>query len=166
MDAHIVRLVHEQRKRHLTQLHYLPILVSRALVPTAWKIRVEVDGTLLYEGANVVCVGNSRSYGGPVAVTPCASPVDGKLDVMATRIGNILELLQPGLAALLRGLHASEGAVYGRGKRVRLTSPRDQVPWEVDGDYGGQLPAEIHVEPGRLRLLTPRSFHPEPRGYP
>lgn len=165
VDADIVRVVHEQRRRHLTQLHYVPFLIHRALRPRDWKVRVEVDGRCVAPSANVVCVSNSRSYGGPIEVTPAASPTDGLLDVMATRITNVAEILQPGTAALLRGLHASGSALYARGRNIRLSSPLEEVPCQVDGDYCGSLPARIHVEPGRLRLLTPRSFAPRVKGY-
>jgi diacylglycerol kinase family enzyme len=165
MDAHIVRVVHEQRTRHLTQFHYIPVLLYRSLQPTDWQMRVEVDGSCLVPSANVVCVGNSRSYGGPVAMTSAASPTDGCLDVVAARITEPLEMFHPGLAALMRGLHHSRSVIYARGRHVRVTSPLEDVPWELDGDFYGYLPARIHLEPGGVRLLTPGHFAPRARKF-
>lgn len=156
MDAAIVRTVHERREDHLTQLHYIPILLRESLTPTQWGIQVEVDGECLCHNANIVCVGNTRSYGGPIQVTSAASPVDGRLDVVATCVGSVVGMLQPSIAALLRGFHTTGSAVYGRGKTVKLTSSRDDVPWEIDGDFGGTLPGVVRVLPGTMRILAPR----------
>ncbi|MFP4176632.1 MAG: diacylglycerol/lipid kinase family protein [Candidatus Brocadiia bacterium] len=155
MDAKIVQMVHERRSGTLTQLHYLPFLLEESLVPTRWCITVEIDGEKLCSDANIVCVGNTSSYGGPISVTPAASPTDGQLDVMATRAENLLEMVQPGVAALLGGEHAAGSTWYGRGRSVTLSSPRPDVPIEVDGDFSGQLPAEIEVNPGAMRLIVP-----------
>ncbi len=158
MDAHIVRTIHRARRGHLTQWHYVPAMLRQVFLCTRWAIQVEVDGGLFLEDADVVCVGNAHSYGGPVELTPMATPTDGLLDVMALRSRNAGDMLGPGLASLLRSLHAFPGACYGRGRVVRLSSTRDDVPWQVDGDAGGRLPAELTCEPARVRMLVPRGF--------
>jgi diacylglycerol kinase (ATP) len=155
MDASIVRAVHEARDGDLTQLDYIPILMQESFLPTQWGIRVEVDGRCLCEDANIVCVGNSRNYGGPIQVTSAASPVDGQLDVIATRASSVFGMIQPGIAALLRGFHATQSAVYGRGIGISLESSVPDVPVEIDGDFGGTLPAEFVVQSQKAMMLIP-----------
>lgn len=155
MDASIVRMVHEERDGNLTQLDYIPVLLREAFSPTQWDMTVEVDGRCLCENANIVCIGNSRNYGGPIQVTPAASPVDGQLDVVATRVSSVFGMIQPGIAALLRGFHSTQSAVYGRGSKVNLESSVPDVPLELDGDFGGVLPAELEVQSRQARLLVP-----------
>ncbi len=155
MDASIVRAVHQKRDEHLSQFDYIPILLRESFAPGQWGIRVEVDGRCVCEDANIVCVGNSRNYGGPIQVASAASPVDGQLDVVATRVGSVFGMIQPGIAALLRGFHATQSAVYGRGVKIKLESNVAGVPLEIDGDFGGTLPAELTVCSRKARMLVP-----------
>ncbi len=162
-DAHVVRVIHQSRRGHLTQLHYFPVIARQFLRPLRWQISAMVDGEPFASEVNLFCVGNTHSYGGPVEMTPVACPTDGAFDVMAARIRTIDEMCEATVAALLRGLHLCGGVRYARGRRVQVSSPRKDVPWEVDGDFGGFLPAEIRCEPGRVRLITPTSFRPRRR---
>jgi len=163
MDADIVKAVHDCRRGKLTQFHYVPALIRESVCPPQWAISVEVDGEVFLGDANAVCVGNTHSYGGPLELTPAASPTDGLLDVMAVPVRGIGDMIGPGVASLLRALHLCREVRYGRGVRVRLTSVREDVPWQVDGDSGGLLPAEIQVEPARVSMLVPSSFSGAPR---
>ena len=158
IDAHVVHRVHQGRRGGLTQLHYVPAVVGAGLRVVPWGIEVEVDGQLFLSGADAVCIGNAHSYGGPIEMTPMASPSDGLLDVMALRVRGVGDMVGPTLALFLRSLHGYPGARYVRGRVVRLRSARDGVPWQVDGDCGGLLPADVRCERGRVRLLVPQGF--------
>ncbi len=162
LDAHVVDMVHRKRRGRMTQLRYMPHLLREALLPHRWNIRVDVDGREMVSGADMVCVGNTRAYGGPVSLTPLASPVDGLFDVLAARMAAPGGAALQSLAALLRSSHACATALYYRGSRVTITSRRTDVPWQVDGEFRGHLPAEIHIEPGRFRLIVPRAFRSRP----
>jgi len=160
IDAHVVNLVHEARAGRLTHLHYLPPLLQLALRPVHWGVRVEVDGACLCEDADLVCVGNTHSYGGPIEMTPMAVPTDGLLDVVACRIRGMGDMIGPALGAILRSLHGLPSARYGRGRKVRLERGAREVPWQVDGDAGGWLPAQISCVPARVRIIVPRGSRP------
>lgn len=165
LDAHIVDLVHRKRGGKLTLFHYIPFLFRQAFQLPQWDISVRVDGQALTQRGNVVCIGNGRSYGGPIQLTPAACPQDGEFDAMVTQIGGPAEIWNPALAALLRCLHACRSARYTRGKRFSVQSPCDDVPWQVDGDLGGTLPIEVWCEPGRVRMIAPRDYQPGPNRY-
>ncbi len=167
LDGWVVEAVHAHRTgRHLSQLHYVPHVVRCALAPGRWEIEVEVDGRPLRWTARQVSVGNAHSYGGPIELTPAASPSDGLLDVMAARWENALDAVRLGTCGLLRSLHLNRGVEYRRGRRVVVSAPGQRVFYQVDGDAAGQLPAEIGVSPGAVRLLVPAPFRAVRRAAP
>jgi len=163
VDARAVELVHECRKGGLTQLHYVPHVTRAALRPPSHRIEVEVDGRPFACGACQVSIGNTHSYGGPIEMTPAAAPDDGLLDVMCMRWDGPGQMAGMMVCGLLRSLHLSGAARYGRGRRVVVHAPGDRVPYEVDGDAAGVLPAAVEVQPAAVRLLVPRAYRPVQR---
>jgi len=159
IDARAVELVHEGRGDALTQLHYLPYVLRGVLEAAGYRIGASVDGEPFIEGAAQVCAGNTHSYGGPIEMTPAAAPTDGLLDVMALRLRTVGQLPALLCGAVLRSLHLDARAEYRRGRRVVVTAEQGAVPYELDGENAGRLPATIEVVPGAVRLLAPRSFH-------
>lgn len=160
IDAWVVHLVHQHRRRLMTQLHYVPHLARYMLTGPQWEITVEVDGRAFGQAAEQVSVGNTQSYGGPIRMTPAAVPTDGLLDVMWLRRRGPVDIIPLVACTLLRTLHLSPYARYGRGRRVVLKAPGQRVPCEVDGDAAGFLPVEIDIRPGAARLLVPACFRP------
>jgi len=164
-DAHIVRLIHESRAGRMSQIRYVPLVAREVVRLHDWDIEAAADGRVFVRHANYVCIGNTHSYGGPIEMTPAASPTDGELDVMAVRARSIVDYLAPGLALPMRSLHLGRSVLYGRGVRFRLTSSGEDVPWQVDGDPGGVLPAEVHCEPNGVRLVVPGGFRSRASAY-
>ena len=158
LDAAVVEAVSKQRNGRMGQLNYVPTLFRISFAPHRWQVRTEIDGSQLEHEAGIVVVGNTHSYGGPMELTPAARPTDGLLDVMATRLRGAFDLLSPGLATVLRKTQASEKVTYARGEKIRLTAD-EKVPYQMDGDFGGYLPADISCEPAQMSLLVPKSFN-------
>ena len=138
----------------------MPFIVDEVLRPRRWQIRVELDGQPFAAGADLVAVGNARSYGGPIEMTPAAAPNDGLLDVMCAPLGSPLERVNMAVCMFLRCLHLSPFVRYARGRRLRVTSEVPDVPFEVDGEAAGSLPAEVEVGPAAVRVLAPPTFYP------
>jgi len=165
-DGAIVRSVTRRRKGTMTHLRYIPSLMHAFLVPRQWDITVRADDRLLAKHANVVIVGNTHSYGGPMELTPCASAHDELLDIMAGHVerpGDIVELAP---AVLMRKAHLPRKLWYARCRRVSVTSSVEQVPYQLDGDLAGCLPAEVSCQPAAARILVPPSFKPRRTGLP
>lgn len=158
LDAHVVDLVHRSRARRLTLLHFVPTLVRVMLRMPQWGIRVTLDGRPFVTRSDLVCVGNTRTYGGPFSPASAASPVDAVLDAMAARFEIFPDYLLPCLATFLHSTHACPLVRYARGRRVRVTSSRPDVPYQIDGDPAGHLPADIRIEPARLCVIAAPAF--------
>jgi len=159
IDAAVVDRVHSRRRGGLTQWHYVPHTVACTLGSSRWRIDVTVDGQPFAQGMSQVALGNTHSYGGPIEMTPAASPADGLLDVMCMRFGGLIDTCRKAAACALRRLHRTRGVLYGHGRRMVVSSDCD-VPYELDGDPGGRLPAEVEVLPASMGLLAPASFQP------
>ncbi len=153
LDAHIVRLLHSGRTGNITQLHYLPHLLKNALSPPQWRIGVEIDGAVHDENANVVCIGNTKSYGGPVELTPRADPGDRLFEVTTARVESPLDLPVLALAALSGGMAACNYARCAPGCRIKLSSSRKDTPYHIDGDFAGTLPLTVTMETEQMRII-------------
>lgn len=162
IDGWVIRSIHERRTGRLTQFHYLPHIARLAARPQHWQIAVELDGREIGTDLDQVVVGSAHSYGGPIEATPAAGATSGALDVLGVRRSGLLELA--GLSPLwfLKAAHRSRSVLYARGSRVRVESPLDDVPYQLDGEPAGTLPAEISIEPGALPMLVPAAYRPAP----
>ncbi|MEV0463539.1 diacylglycerol/lipid kinase family protein [Nocardia tengchongensis] len=111
------------------------------------------DGTVLELDAVMVAVGNTRTYGGGMRITPDAEIDDGLLDLTVVGAMSRLEMLRllPTLSAGKRIDHPA--AVQYRAREIRLTAPG--APATADGDPAGHLPALFRAHPGVLDVLVP-----------
>jgi len=101
-----------------------------------------------------VAVGNARSYGGGMKVTPRAQLDDGLLDMCMVGAMNKFKLLFR-LPTVFFGEHLRIKQVeYLQSPRVRIESGR---PLDVyaDGDYACQTPVEISLIPRALKVIVP-----------
>lgn len=106
------------------------------------RVRVEVDGERLSDGAALAIVANVPAYQGYLNLTPTASPVDGLLDVFCVPRTTKCRLVSLLVGALVHPPSTRGPAVSRRGKEVRL---------EVEG----QAPEEVRVLPDALPVLIP-----------
>jgi diacylglycerol kinase (ATP) len=157
-DADVVRRLHEVRSGNIHHLSYAkPILdsIRRYEYPElrlqyAPSESVELSETITARWAFVV---NLPRYAGGLNFAPQASGSDGLLDVCTFREGSLWHGLRY-LSGVMFGQHeAMEGVVHVQTRRLRIESDR-AVPYQLDGDPGGELPVEITIEPGRLTLLV------------
>ncbi len=115
------------------------------------QIRIEVDGSSFGVAASVV-LANVRevAFGGVVAET--ADPFDGRLDVVAVPAGSPPKYVRLGLSMLTSSLTGAKGVRHTLGAHMRLDSD-EPVPFQLDGEPVGMLPATVRVERGAVRLL-------------
>lgn len=101
-----------------------------------------------------MAVGNARSYGGGMQITPRARPDDGLLDICLVNKLNKLKLLA-WMPTIFSGSHLRLKQVeYFQTNRVRIETERE-LPLYADGDYACQTPVEIGILPRALRIIAP-----------
>jgi diacylglycerol kinase family enzyme len=131
--------------------------VFAGLRSTGWRLRVEVDGTVLADDHRrtlMVGIGNGPSIGGGTPLLPGALPDDGLLDVVVSRATGPLARVRYG-TALRAGEHLTDPDVrWARGRSVTVSGERVGV--NADGELGDEvLRRTWTVEPGAWSLLRP-----------
>lgn len=164
-DAHVVDQVHRARTGHIRHWSYIsPILEAiRSYNYPELRICYEIDhGTGEVETACTsvtlqACwafVANLPKYAVGLGILPGACGHDGLLDLCTFRRGGLGNGLWY-LYEVLRGQHQrNPDCTMVRVKRLRIESDVP-LPYQLDGDPGGQLPVEITCLPRRLRILVP-----------
>jgi YegS/Rv2252/BmrU family lipid kinase len=160
LDGAIVRKIHQARGGGLTQWHYAPFILRVALHESPWHLDVEIDGVRAATGADQVVVSNTCSYGGPIEMTPAASPVDGLMDVVCLRRRGLLHTARLACTMFLKSTHRDSDVGYGRASRVRVAAREEGVAYQIDGEDAGDLPAEIEITPAAATFMVPPLFTP------
>jgi diacylglycerol kinase (ATP) len=163
-DSEVVRLVHTNRKSHITRWAYRYQAI-RAWLTYRWpahKIHYRIDNSHQEEivQGQWIFVFNIPKYATDLHILDNADPSDGLIDLgMFTKSGPIRGLFQ--YFDALRGRHRQrsdwterrvtelrcENISNGKGA-LRYTST-----YQFDGDSGGCMPMHIKVLPKRIKLL-------------
>jgi len=167
-DAHVVNGVHFQREQryqqghakgaHISYFSYTkPILASltRYKFP---KMSVECldEPNLVLPDVRWAFLFNINRYGWGLPLAPFAKEDDGKLDHVLFRGGTVFHGVVYTALAQCFSLHRFlPTARLGQRTRYRITSYAS-VPFQLDGDPGGELPLEIEIVPNRFTFLVPR----------
>ena len=122
-----------------------------------WKparFSVVVDGSESeFEGWSVICA-NTSVYGAGMFIAPDARTDDGLFDVVWTVKTGRLRFLSL-FPRVFKGTHVELPTVtVVRGRSVRFESSRPFVLY-ADGDPITELPAQIEIVPGAVRVLVP-----------
>ena len=104
----------------------------------------------------VVGVCNGTTFGAGMRIAPMASVKDGRLEVVALSAPSMLSFARLS-RKLYTGSHVGEPGVFHlSGEKVRIEAVRDGVGapifLDVDGEPLGELPLEVEVVPGALRV--------------
>lgn len=118
------------------------------------KLQVSFDGGEAEEkNAFIVCVCNGRQFGGGIRICPSADPFDGVLD--SVNVTDLKRIKFPGaLIKLAGGKIAKLKQCEVRPVR-RITVP-GLNPVEIDGEIYENLPFDVKVVSGLLRMRVPR----------
>ena len=124
------------------------------------------DGERIAEGMDQVVLGNAHSYGGPIELTPAASPQDGVLDVMCLAQPEPLQMAEMVSYGFLRATPRCPHVLYCRARQAVLSSARAEVPYQLDGEAAGFLPVEVELLRAAVRMLVPAGYRARRRGLP
>jgi diacylglycerol kinase family enzyme len=168
-DADVVRRLHRDRRGHIHHLSYVkpivdairnydypPVTVHYRQAPGgSFRPAPSADGEELT--ARWVFVVNLPRYAGGLNFAPEASGTDGLLDVCTFKEGSLWSGLLY-LGGVVLGQHqAMEDFRLVRSSAVTIESSAS-VPYQIDGDPGGELPLTIRTLPKRLTLLVTRQW--------
>lgn len=156
-DAEVVRRLHRQRTGHIGHLSYL-LPIWQAIRSYRYpEVRVYCDAAADAEPtfrARWAFVVNQPRYAGGLQFAPNAQGDDGLLDVCTFAQGSLWYGLSY-LWGVWRQRHPTWRDCQMRtAVRVRLEADQP-VPYQLDGDPGGELPVDIRILPDRVRLLAP-----------
>ena len=86
-----------------------------------------------------------------------ADPMDEHLDLCVFRGGNLVRGLYYLFIIATRQHRRWREAQVKRFQRIRIESD-ESVPFQLDGDPGGELPLEIHVQRQFLRVVVSKDW--------
>jgi diacylglycerol kinase (ATP) len=113
---------------------------------------LHLDGARWETEAMLVAVGNAKSYGAGMLITPDAELDDGVVDVQVLGPVSKPEFLRT-FPKVFKGTHVQHPAVSIRRARVvSIESPG--VTAYADGEYLAELPVTCETVPGAVRILA------------
>lgn len=120
----------------------------------ASHVRIEYDGEVFDEEAMMFLIGLTNSVGGFEKLAPGASINDGKFTLLILRKCNIAEFMRV-VTLALRGEHMNDPLVVAaRASEINVTS-HDEVLINLDGEYGGKLPATFRNLCRHIEMFAP-----------
>ncbi len=118
------------------------------------EMSIAVPGREILRSTFFIAIGNARSYGGGMKVTPQATLDDGLLDICLVSKMNKLKLMC-WVPTIFFGEHLRLKQVeYFQAKQIRIEAERE-LDLYADGDYVGETPVKIEVLPRALRVIGP-----------
>lgn len=118
------------------------------------RVRFESEEYTKEEDILLFLISNSASIGGFKKLAPDANVSDGYLDVVIIKKSEVQDLAQI-FINIFRGEHVNHPNVsYFKSKRIKVETDED-VAIDIDGEYGGKLPAVFEVVPGGFDIFVP-----------
>ncbi len=120
----------------------------------ATKMRIEYDGEVFDDEVMMVLIALTNSVGGFEKLAPDASLNDGLFSVFILKKCNIADFVK--LVTLAsRGEHLRDPhIIYTKASHLKITSD-EKVQLNLDGEYGGDVPAEFTNLKRHIELLVP-----------
>lgn len=120
------------------------------------KVRIEYDGEVFDDHAMMFLIGLTNSVGGFEKLAPDASINDGKFTLLILKELNMAEFIRVASLAL-RGEHLSDPhVIYAKASEISVTSD-ERVLLNLDGEYGGLLPATFKNLGRHIEVMVPLS---------
>lgn len=167
-DAHVVNGVHFHREQryqqghasgaHISYFSYIKPVLSSLFHYKFPKMTVECldEPHWVFPDVRWAFVFNINRYGWGLPLAPYAKENDGILDHTLFRGGTVFHGVFYTALAQCFGLHRFlPTARLGQRTRYRITSDVP-IPFQLDGDPGGELPLELEVVPNRFTFLVPK----------
>lgn len=117
-------------------------------------VKIEYDGKLFEGEAMLFLVGLTNSIGGFEKIAPDSSINDGLFSLLILKKINLADFIRIATLAL-RGEHVNDPSViYTQANRIKVHSS-EKVQINLDGEFGGLLPAEFENLYRHLEVFVP-----------
>ncbi|WP_353095219.1 diacylglycerol kinase family protein [Tissierella praeacuta] len=117
------------------------------------ELNIESEEYSLDEEVLLFIISNSSSIGGFKKLAPKADVEDGLLDIVIIKKSGVQDLANI-FINIFSGDHVNhQNVLYFKSRRVKLTTKQD-VPIDIDGEYGGKLPATFEIVPKAFRIIV------------
>ncbi|ANU12384.1 transcription regulator [Planococcus halocryophilus Or1] len=118
------------------------------------RVRIEYDGQVFDDSAMMFLIGLTNSVGGFEKLAPDASINDGKFTLLILKELNMAEFIRVASLAL-RGEHLSDPhVIYAKASEIKVTT-EERVLLNLDGEYGGLLPATFKNLANHIEIFVP-----------
>jgi diacylglycerol kinase (ATP) len=141
-------------KTMLGQLAYY--LKGMEMLPSikASDLKIEYDGKLFEGEAMLFLVGLTNSIGGFEKLAPDSSINDGLFSLLILKKINLADFVRISTLAL-RGEHVNDpNVIYTQANHIKVRS-NEKVQLNLDGEFGGLLPAEFSNLYRHLEVFVP-----------
>lgn len=120
------------------------------------KVKFESHEFTSQEDILLYLISNTSSIGGFGRIAPNADVTDGYLDVVIIKKSEVQDLAQI-FISVFRGEHINHpNVIYFKSKKIKVQSSYDEdITIDIDGEYGGNLPATYEVLPRSFRIFVP-----------
>ena len=110
----------------------------------------EYSGT---EEVLLFLISNSSSIGGFKKLAPEADVLDGLLDVVIIKKSDVTDLANIFFSIFSGGHINHQNVIYFKSKKIKVSAKVEKVHIDIDGEYGGKLPAVFEVVEEAFRIL-------------
>ena len=156
LDAHIVYNVNGAIKARIGKLAYWLAgwsLLGKRLA----QFQVESMGER--KECSFALITKVRNYGGDFEIARSVTLLDDEFEVVLLEGRSTIPYVKYFAGMALNKLTAMKGATLLRSDRLVLTgAPGETVYVQIDGEFAGQLPAEVRMVPDALTLLIPPEY--------
>jgi len=151
LDSRAVELVDWNLKKRIGYLAY----VVAALQALREKLpAVEVSNGRETACGQLVLIGNGKFYGGRFTVFPLADLCDGVLEAVIFPRIDLEAIARSGWGMLTDHFHTGRSTIQIQGSRLEMKCAA-AIPFQLDGENVGPLPATFAVMPRALRVIMP-----------
>ncbi|MGB7719293.1 MAG: diacylglycerol kinase family protein [Bryobacteraceae bacterium] len=155
-DAYVVHHVDGELKSRTGKFAYW-VAGLRLLGRRLEEFHVDIGGE--QRQCSFALVSKVRNYGGDFAIARSVRLYDDRFEVVLFEGRHPVRYLKHFAGMMLNRLGAMKGVTVLRADCVSLSDPQDRCVYvQIDGEFAGQLPAEIRIVPDALTLLTPPGY--------
>lgn len=120
------------------------------------KVRIEYDGKEFEDEIMLFLVANTNSVGGFEKLAPDASLNDGMFNLIILKKTNLAEFVRL-VSLAVRGEHLNDpNVIYEQANRIKVYPQEKQMQLNLDGEFGGMMPAEFENLYRHVSMLVPK----------